>query len=125
MTMLLWHRFAHGIAYVAAPLLLYLGEEETFWALQLLYRRSLRYPGQEPEAGLLRQVPGGDLTSMRMRVYQFERLMATHLPTVHTRLKRDVDLPMFLADLPWFSTVFTHRLPTKLSLRYDTIGWID
>lgn len=77
-----YDRFAHGIAYVAAPLLLYLGEEETFWALQLLYRRSLRYPAQEPETGLLRQVPGGDLTSMRMRVFQFERLMATHLPTV-------------------------------------------
>jgi hypothetical protein len=79
-------RFAHGIGHVAAPLLLYLGEEETFWALQLLYRRSIRYPGSEPEAGLLRQVPGGDLTSMRMRVFQFERLMATHLPTVCTYL---------------------------------------
>eukprot|EP01083_Nonionella_stella_P083472 230847_1 len=98
--------YCQGMGFVSALLLMYMGEEETFWVLVCLMR------GKYQLHGCYR--PG--FPTLQKRFFQFERLMDKFSPKV-MRHFRECDLPCMMYASQWFITVFSHSVPFDLVVR--------
>ncbi|KAM3415334.1 hypothetical protein BST61_g8863 [Cercospora zeina] len=102
--------YAQGINFIAMPLLFNMAEEEAF---TLLVRLMSKYD--------IRSMFTPDMRGLHLRLYQFERLLEEHEPSVYCHLKRrNVDPQLYATQ--WFLTLFVYRFPLQLVLRiYDLI----
>ena len=93
------------MGFVAATLLMHMGEEDAFCSLTfLMYRCGLR--------GVF--LP--DMQQLQLRLYQFSQLMLDCLPRLHKHLEElDIRPVMYAAD--WFLTLFARTLPLYIVFR--------
>lgn len=97
--------YVQGLHFVAAPLLLYLRDEEAFTLLVALMKRHG-----------LRELYLTDMPALHARLYQFDRLIEDRVPVVHVHLQRcGVASSMYASQ--WFLTLFAHKLPPEAAAR--------
>ena len=102
--------YVQGLHLVAAPLLLYMRDEEAFTLLVALMKRRN-----------LRDLYLPDMPGLHARLYQFDRLLEDRLPQVHVHLLRaGVTSSMYAGQ--WFLTLFAYKFPPELVVRvYDLV----
>uniref|UniRef100_A0A1B0CC10 Putative rab gtpase-activating protein 1-like isoform x1 n=1 Tax=Lutzomyia longipalpis TaxID=7200 RepID=A0A1B0CC10_LUTLO len=91
--------YCQGLSYIAASLLLHMPEEEAFCVLvALMYNYGLR------------DLYKHGFESLRLRLYQLNRLIEDQLPRLHEHFAQiGVETHMFASQ--WFLTLFTARFP--------------
>ncbi|CAO3590623.1 unnamed protein product [Absidia cylindrospora] len=102
--------YCQGLAFIVGPLLLNMPDEEAFCVLiSLMSNYGLRGHFTPNMEGL------------HLRIYQFESLVAEHLPHISRHLqRRGIDSTMFASQ--WFMTLFAYKFPLDLVFRmYDMI----
>ncbi|KAL0088728.1 rab-GTPase-TBC domain-containing protein [Phycomyces blakesleeanus] len=102
--------YCQGLAFIVGPLLLNMPDEEAFSVLvQLMSKHSLR--GHFTP----------DMEGLHMRLFQFEALVAEHLPHVSRHLEQQgVGSTMYASQ--WFMTLFAYKFPLNLVYRiYDVL----
>ncbi|KAI7900309.1 rab-GTPase-TBC domain-containing protein [Cokeromyces recurvatus] len=102
--------YCQGLQFIAGPLLLNMPEEESFYVLiQLMQQYELR-GHYTPQLDLLRQ-----------RLFQFDGLLADHLPHIHRHFnEQGVRSNMYASQ--WFLTLFAYKFPLNVVFRiYDTL----
>ncbi|KAI9472252.1 MAG: rab-GTPase-TBC domain-containing protein [Benjaminiella poitrasii] len=102
--------YCQGLSFVAGPLLLNMPEEEAFNILVLLlHKYELRghYTSQ--------------LDLLRLRLFQFDGLLADHLPNISRHFnEQGVRSNMYASQ--WFLTLFAYKFPLDVVFRiYDTL----
>ncbi|KAJ1930724.1 GTPase-activating protein [Tieghemiomyces parasiticus] len=97
--------YCQGIAFIVAPLLLNMPEEEAFC---LLVRLMQAYD--------LRGHFTPTMEKLHLRLYQLEKLVEETLPLVHRHfIKEGIHPSMFASQ--WFMTLFAYRFPVALVFR--------
>ncbi|KAJ1974691.1 GTPase-activating protein [Dimargaris verticillata] len=97
--------YCQGIAFIVAPLLMNMPEEEAFCVLIRLMQ------GYD-----LREHFTPAMERLHLRLYQLERLTEEQLPLVHRHfIKEGVHTSMFASQ--WFMTLFAYRFPVQLVFR--------
>ncbi|CAI5482314.1 unnamed protein product, partial [Closterium sp. Yama58-4] len=102
--------YCQGMGFIAATLLMSMGEEHAFTCLVfLMYRCGLR--------GVF--LP--DMQQLQVRMYQLTQLLIHTLPRVHAFFEHlDIKPVMYAAD--WFLTLFARTMPHYLVFRvFDII----
>ncbi|ORZ09824.1 rab-GTPase-TBC domain-domain-containing protein [Absidia repens] len=100
--------YCQGLAFIVGPLLLNMPDEEAFCVLiRLMSSYGLRGHFTPNMEGL------------HLRLYQFDCLVADHLPHISRHFKRlDIDATMYASQ--WFMTLFAYKFPLELVFRiYD------
>ncbi|KAJ1968871.1 GTPase-activating protein [Dimargaris xerosporica] len=97
--------YCQGIAFIVAPLLMNMPEEEAFCVLVRLMQ------GYD-----LREHFTPAMERLHLRLYQLGRLIEDQLPLVHRHfIKEGVHASMFASQ--WFMTLFAYRFPVQLVFR--------
>ncbi|RKP36050.1 rab-GTPase-TBC domain-containing protein [Dimargaris cristalligena] len=97
--------YCQGIAFIVAPLLLNMPEEEAFC---LLVRLMQAYD--------LRGHFTPSMEKLHLRLFQLEKLIEETLPMIHRHfIKEGVHTTMFASQ--WFMTLFAYRFPVGLVFR--------
>ncbi|KAJ1652208.1 GTPase-activating protein [Dispira simplex] len=97
--------YCQGIAFIVAPLLLYMPEEEAFC---LLVRLMKNYD--------LRGHYTPRMKKLHLRLFQLERLVEETLPLIQRHfIKEGVQTIMYASQ--WFMTLFAYRFPVELAVR--------
>lgn len=102
--------YCQGMGFVAATLLMHMGEEDAFGCLvYLLYSCGLR------------AVFLPDMAQLQVRLYQLSQLLMECLPRLHEHLEKlEIKPVMYAAD--WFLTFFARTLPLYIVFRvFDII----
>ncbi|KAI7868868.1 rab-GTPase-TBC domain-containing protein [Spinellus fusiger] len=101
--------YCQGLAFIVGPLLLNANEEAFCVLIQLMHKHSLR--GHFTP----------DMEGLHLRLYQFEALVAEHLPHVSRHLEQQgVGSTMYASQ--WFMTLFAYKFPLNLVYRiYDVL----
>ncbi|KAI8083118.1 rab-GTPase-TBC domain-containing protein [Halteromyces radiatus] len=94
--------YCQGLAFIVGPLLLNMPDEEAFC---VLIRLMSSYG--------LRHMFTPDMQGLHLRLYQFESLVAEHLPHISRHLqRRGIDSTMYASQ--WFMTLFAYKFPLEL-----------
>ncbi|KAJ1965386.1 GTPase-activating protein [Dispira parvispora] len=97
--------YCQGIAFIVAPLLLHMPEEEAFC---LLVRLMETYD--------LRGHYTPRMEKLHLRLFQLERLVEETLPLIQRHfIKEGVQTIMYASQ--WFMTLFAYRFPVELAVR--------
>ncbi len=102
--------YTQGMAFITVPLLMNMGELESFSLLhKLMFGYNIR-------SLYLPEMPG-----LHLKLYQFDRLLEDMLPNLHSHLLRQgVRSSMYASQ--WFLTFFAYRFPLEFVLRiFDII----
>ncbi|KAF9181947.1 GTPase-activating protein [Haplosporangium sp. Z 767] len=102
--------YCQGLSFVVGPLLLNMPEEEAFCML-------VRMMGSYEMRG--HYTP--DMSTLQLRLYQFEQLMEETVPMVFKHLRNQgIRSTMYASQ--WFMTMFAYKFPLELVFRvYDII----
>ncbi|KAI9780942.1 MAG: hypothetical protein M1839_006380 [Geoglossum umbratile] len=101
--------YCQGLGFLVGPLLMYMGEKEAFCVLVRLM-----------EHYDLRSCFLPDLSGLHLRIYQFQRLLAQHLPALSAHLDSLQIEPAYVSQ--WFLSFFAVTCPLPMLLRiYDVI----
>ncbi|KAH0536161.1 hypothetical protein FGG08_006948 [Glutinoglossum americanum] len=101
--------YCQGLGFLVGPLLMHMGEKEAFCVLVRLM-----------EHYDLRSCFLPDLSGLHLRIYQFQRLLAQHLPTLSAHLDNLQIEPAYVSQ--WFLSFFAVTCPLPMLLRiYDVI----
>lgn len=97
--------YCQGMAFIAACLLTYMTEEDSFWMLVSLVQRygcgGLFLPGM-PSIGLY--------------MFQLTNLIERHLPQLHAHFEKEGVMPEMYAT-KWFITIFSYSFPFETVVR--------
>jgi len=96
--------YCQAMNILAAAILIYMSEEQTFWLLEVLCDRLL--PGYYS--------PSMHGTLLDQRV--FESLVQRCLPIIHDHFQV-VDVQLSVASLPWFLSLFINSMPMVFAFR--------
>ncbi|KAM6496616.1 Rab-GTPase-TBC domain containing protein, partial [Amanita muscaria] len=96
--------YCQAMNILAAAILIYMSEEQTFWLLELLCDKLL--PGY--------YAPSMHGTLLDQRV--FESLVARCLPMIHDYFE-SVDVQLSVASLPWFLSLYINSMPMVFAFR--------
>ncbi|EIN09433.1 TBC-domain-containing protein [Punctularia strigosozonata HHB-11173 SS5] len=96
--------YCQAMNILAAAILIYMSEEQTFWLLDVLCNRLL--PGYYS--------PSMHGTLLDQRV--FESLVHRCLPMIHDHFQA-VDVQLSMASLPWFLSLFINSMPMVFAFR--------
>ncbi|KAG9223973.1 hypothetical protein CCMSSC00406_0004411 [Pleurotus cornucopiae] len=96
--------YCQAMNILAAAILIYMSEEQTFWLLEVLCDRLL--PGY--------YAPSMHGTLLDQRV--FESLVQRCLPIIHDHFQT-VDVQLSVASLPWFLSLFINSMPMIFAFR--------
>ncbi|KAI9303291.1 rab-GTPase-TBC domain-containing protein [Cunninghamella echinulata] len=102
--------YCQGLNFIVGPLLLNMPDEEAFSVLvQLMNQYGLRGHFTPSMEGL------------HLKLYQFDALVAEHLPHISRHLKRrGIDPTMYASQ--WFMTLFAYKFPLDIVFRiYDIV----
>ncbi|ODQ58251.1 hypothetical protein WICANDRAFT_56960 [Wickerhamomyces anomalus NRRL Y-366-8] len=102
--------YTQGMAFITVPLLMNMGELESFSLLhKLMFGYNIR-------SLYLPEMPG-----LHLKLYQFDRLLEDMLPNLHSHLLRQgVRSSMYASQ--WFLTFFAYKFPLEFVLRiFDII----
>lgn len=101
--------YCQGLGFVVGPLLMHMGDRETFCVLVRLM-----------EQYDLRSCFLPDLSGLHLRIYQFQQLLSRHLPRVTAHLESLQVEPLYVSQ--WFLSFFGVTCPLPMLLRiYDVI----
>ncbi|KAF9958847.1 GTPase-activating protein [Mortierella alpina] len=102
--------YCQGLSFVVGPLLLNMPDEEAFC---MLVRMMSNYE--------MRGHYTPDMSTLQLRLYQFEQLMEETIPLVYKHLRNQgIRSTMYASQ--WFMTLFAYKFPLELVFRvYDII----
>jgi len=93
------------MSYIVGVLLIYMDEEDAFWALESLCKN----PKYAMEGIWARSMP-----LLHVRFYQMEKLVEIYLPELHRHFQKFGFFPGMYQATKWFAGLF---LPTKMNFR--------
>ncbi|KAI6009228.1 rab-GTPase-TBC domain-containing protein [Pisolithus marmoratus] len=96
--------YCQAMNILAAAILIYMSEEQTFWLLEVLCDRLL--------PGYYSPTMHGTLLDQRV----FESLVARCLPDIHAHFQ-SVDVQLSVASLPWFLSLYINSMPMIFAFR--------
>ncbi|KAH7885777.1 rab-GTPase-TBC domain-containing protein [Phlebopus sp. FC_14] len=96
--------YCQAMNILAAAILIYMSEEQTFWLLEVLCDRLL--------PGYYSPTMHGTLLDQRV----FESLVARCLPIIHDHFLA-VDVQLSVASLPWFLSLYINSMPMVFAFR--------
>ncbi|KAI9823497.1 MAG: hypothetical protein M1819_001340 [Sarea resinae] len=101
--------YCQGLGFLVGPLLMQMGDKEAFCVLVRLM-----------EHYDLRSCFLPDLSGLHLRIYQFQHLLAQHLPKLSAHLENHQVEPAYVSQ--WFLSFFAVTCPLPMLLRiYDVI----
>ncbi|XBW34495.1 hypothetical protein QEN19_000040 [Hanseniaspora menglaensis] len=104
--------YCQAMNIVAAELLIYMGEEETFWCISQLCENYLKgYYSKNMEGIILDQ-------------QILEILIREKIPVLYSHIQR-YDIQITVMTLSWFLSLFTTVLPLEYSARIMDIFWVN
>ncbi|CAI8495056.1 hypothetical protein ACO0OL_004265 [Hanseniaspora opuntiae] len=104
--------YCQAMNIVAAQLLIYMGEEETFWCITQLCENYLKgYYSKNMEGIVLDQ-----------KILQV--LIQEKIPVLYNHIQR-YDIQISVMTLSWFLSIFTTVLPLEYSARILDIFWVN
>jgi len=96
--------YCQAMNILAAAILIYMSEEQTFWLLEVLCDRLL--------PGYYSQTMHGTLLDQKV----FETLVQRCLPMIHDHFTA-VDVQLSVASLPWFLSLYINSMPMIFAFR--------
>lgn len=96
--------YCQSMNIICSLLLLFMGEEETFWALTILCEE------------LFPQYFTPDMLGSMTDQHVLEDLVAEHFPKLNAHLE-SIQLPLVLISFPWFMCLFIGYIPMQTSIR--------
>jgi len=101
--------YCQGLSFVAALLLMNIGEEQAFFMLiRLLKGHNLRSFYTE------------DMRGVRMRMYQMNKITQSLFPEMYKHME-ELGVSVAVVTTPWFMTAFGYQLPMDVALRVTDI----
>lgn len=104
--------YCQAMNIVAAQLLIYIGEEETFWCISQLCENYLKGYYSKNMEGIV----------MDQKILEY--LIQDKIPVLYNHIQR-YDIQITVMTLSWFLSIFTTVLPLEYSARILDIFWVN